>query len=49
MFKFDKEQEVFDFAGVKMGGQPEAGNHRNHQPACQNVCRLFAAVLRGRG
>lgn len=22
MFKFDKEQEVFDFAGVKMGGQP---------------------------
>ena len=22
MFKFDKEQAVFDFAGVKMGGQP---------------------------
>ena len=22
MFKFDKEQEVFDFGGVKMGGQP---------------------------
>ena len=22
MYKFDKEQEVFDFAGVKMGGQP---------------------------
>ena len=22
MFKFDKEQTVFDFAGVKMGGQP---------------------------
>ena len=22
MFKFDKEQEIFDFAGVKMGGQP---------------------------
>ena len=22
MFRFDKEQEVFDFAGVKMGGQP---------------------------
>ena len=22
MFKFDKEQQVFDFSGVKMGGQP---------------------------
>ena len=22
MFKFDKEQTVFDFGGVKMGGQP---------------------------
>ena len=22
MFRFDKEQVVFDFAGVKMGGQP---------------------------
>ena len=22
MFKFDKEQTVFDFAGVKIGGQP---------------------------
>ena len=22
MFRFDKEQEVFDIAGVKVGGQP---------------------------